>query len=82
MTTFEIRSGLAYLSLQESMSWTDDNPGTRFWGCIDYEIIRGCSFFEWYDPRVCERSKIVICGLFKRLKKQEEENSKWRLELP
>ncbi|CAB4278331.1 unnamed protein product [Prunus armeniaca] len=55
-------------------SRTDNNPGRRFWGCADYGVRRGCAFFEWYDPQVCERSKIVICRLLKRLRKEEEEN--------
>ncbi|XP_021833751.1 uncharacterized protein LOC110773532 [Prunus avium] len=62
-------------------SWTDNNPGRRFWGCADYGVRRGCAFFEWYDPQVCERSKIVICGLLKRLRKEEEENRKLKIEV-
>ncbi|ONI15283.1 hypothetical protein PRUPE_3G035600 [Prunus persica] len=46
-------------------SWTDDNYVRRFWGCLDYGIRRGCTFFEWYDPRVCKRLKIVIPRLLK-----------------
>ncbi|CAB4263051.1 unnamed protein product [Prunus armeniaca] len=57
-------------------SWTDNNLGRRFWGCADYGVRRGCAFFEWYDPQVCERSKIVISGQLKRLRKEEEENRK------
>ncbi|ONH91110.1 hypothetical protein PRUPE_8G093700 [Prunus persica] len=57
-------------------SWTDNNPGRRFWGCADYEVRRGCAFFEWYDPQVCERSKIVISGLLKRLRKEENRKLK------
>ncbi|KAI5347821.1 hypothetical protein L3X38_000708 [Prunus dulcis] len=62
-------------------SWTNNNPGRRFWGCADYGVRRGCAFFEWYDPQVCERSKIVICGLLKRLRKEEEENQKSKKEV-
>ncbi|CAL8084613.1 unnamed protein product [Prunus armeniaca] len=62
-------------------SWTDNNPRRRFWGYADYGVRRGCAFFEWYDPQVCERSKIVISGLLKRLRKEEKENRKLKKEV-
>ncbi|CAB4263561.1 unnamed protein product [Prunus armeniaca] len=48
-------------------SWTDNNPRRRFWGYADYGV--------------CERSKIVISGLLKRLRKEEKENRKLKKEV-
>ncbi|KAG8380616.1 hypothetical protein BUALT_Bualt06G0034200 [Buddleja alternifolia] len=55
-------------------SWTSDNPGRRFYGCILGRS--GCTFFDWYDPRMCARAKVLIPGLLckiNRLEKQVEE---------
>ncbi|KAK4851415.1 hypothetical protein QYF36_014941 [Acer negundo] len=39
-------------------SWTNANPGRRFWGC---------SNFRWYDPPIGERSKQIIPELLRRI---------------
>ncbi|KAG8377561.1 hypothetical protein BUALT_Bualt08G0045900 [Buddleja alternifolia] len=55
-------------------SWTSDNPGRRFYGCILGRS--GCTFFDWYDPPMCARAKVLIPGLLRKingLEKQVEE---------
>ena len=44
-------------------SWTDDNPGRRFFGCSQYGKRSHCKFFEWYDPPICPRGAEVILDL-------------------
>ncbi|KAK1430141.1 hypothetical protein QVD17_12682 [Tagetes erecta] len=48
-------------------SWTEANPGRRFHCCRS-----GCGFVEWLDPKMCERSRIVIPGLLKRINECQE----------
>ncbi|CAH9099878.1 unnamed protein product [Cuscuta europaea] len=43
-------------------SWTDKNPGRRFYGCPHYEN-DGCGFFEWHDEPLTNRAKHVINDL-------------------
>ncbi|KAG8381382.1 hypothetical protein BUALT_Bualt06G0116400 [Buddleja alternifolia] len=55
-------------------SWPSDNPGRRFYGCILGRS--GCTFFDWYDPPMCARAKVLIPGLQRKingLEKQVEE---------
>ncbi|TYI39424.1 hypothetical protein ES332_A02G097500v1 [Gossypium tomentosum] len=35
-------------------SWSDLNPGRRFYGCSDFRD-GGCDFFKWYDGKKCDR---------------------------
>ncbi|XP_019195432.1 PREDICTED: uncharacterized protein LOC109189132 [Ipomoea nil] len=53
-------------------SWTNENPGQRFWVCRDNGNAR-CRFIQWFGPPMCKRSKKIIPGLFKRLNKEDEE---------
>ncbi|CAN1254027.1 hypothetical protein LINPERPRIM_LOCUS8509 [Linum perenne] len=46
-------------------SWTEKNPGRRFYRC------RRCNFFRWFDPSVQPRSKAVINGLLRKVKECE-----------
>ncbi|CAN0846912.1 hypothetical protein LINGRAHAP2_LOCUS19302 [Linum grandiflorum] len=57
-------------------SWTEDNPGRRFWKCRSRHKTntRGLRhYFEWHDPPVEKQSKQVINGLLRRLNKLEGE---------
>lgn len=56
-------------------SWTDENPGRRFYGCGRYFVRRKCNFFKWFDPEVPERQKKIIRAL---LKKNDELKNKER----
>ncbi|XP_016206063.1 uncharacterized protein LOC107646390 [Arachis ipaensis] len=31
-------------------SSTAENPGRRFWGCINYQIGEECNYFVWAEP--------------------------------
>nr|POF21489.1 hypothetical protein CFP56_51620 [Quercus suber] len=33
------------------VSWTNNNPGRRFYGCPNYWIGKKCKFFQWVDDR-------------------------------
>ncbi|WOH15035.1 hypothetical protein DCAR_0934568 [Daucus carota subsp. sativus] len=55
-------------------SWTDANPGRRFWGCSQ----RGCNFHLWHDPAVGDRAKNIIPGLLKRIQRLEDEIKRCR----
>ncbi|PPD77665.1 hypothetical protein GOBAR_DD25402 [Gossypium barbadense] len=35
-------------------SWSDLNPGRRFYGCSDFRD-GGCDFFKWYNWKMCDR---------------------------
>ncbi|PWA34818.1 zinc finger, GRF-type [Artemisia annua] len=42
-------------------SWTNTNPGRRFWSCS--QSVPNCGFFLWFDPPMCVRSRAIIPGL-------------------
>ncbi|WOH01022.1 hypothetical protein DCAR_0520400 [Daucus carota subsp. sativus] len=56
-------------------SWTDANPGRRFWGCSQYvrNRSRDCNFHMWHDPAVGDRAKNIIPGLLRRIQRLEDE---------
>ncbi|XP_050215892.1 uncharacterized protein LOC126666995 [Mercurialis annua] len=43
-------------------SWTEKNPGRRFYGCVNYKN-GGCNFFEWHDKEMTGRAQHVINNL-------------------
>nr|KAJ0209707.1 hypothetical protein LSAT_V11C400158900 [Lactuca sativa] len=46
-------------------SWTDLNPGRRFWSCARNG--RSCPFLGWVDDSMCHRAVEVIPGLLRRM---------------
>ncbi|KAL7132165.1 hypothetical protein ABFS83_12G053600 [Erythranthe nasuta] len=54
-------------------SWTDLNPGRRYSTCDNYKKIRGCNYFVWIDPPMCDRSRQIIPGLLRKINMREEE---------
>ncbi|XP_031096991.1 uncharacterized protein LOC116001243 [Ipomoea triloba] len=58
-------------------SWTNENPGRRYWECSRHKD----GFMRWYDPPMCPRSKRIIPGLLRRINKIEEENVKLKSKL-
>ncbi|XP_057793164.1 uncharacterized protein LOC131009773 [Salvia miltiorrhiza] len=40
-------------------SWTDENPGRRFYGCRNWKK-KNCGFFDWIDEPINGRAKQVI----------------------
>ncbi|CAI0446328.1 unnamed protein product, partial [Linum tenue] len=55
-------------------SWTDGNPGRRFYGCNNYGTSGACNFFRWVDPILDEPMKQAIRGLHKRIVALERRN--------
>ncbi|GER50502.1 GRF zinc finger containing protein [Striga asiatica] len=53
-------------------TWKDANPGRRFQSCLNYEN-GSCDFFDWYDPPMCRRSKMIIPGLLRKMNEREAE---------
>ncbi|PQQ02737.1 uncharacterized protein Pyn_11401 [Prunus yedoensis var. nudiflora] len=51
-------------------SWTKDNPRRRFWTCCRK---KGCGYFDWFDPQMCARLKMIIPRLLKRIDKPDDE---------
>nr|GFA02215.1 zinc finger, GRF-type [Tanacetum cinerariifolium] len=53
------------------ISWTNRNPGRRFYGCPT--LSPTCvNFLRWYDPPMCQMSVQIIPGLL-RLRNELEE---------
>ncbi|XP_058783009.1 uncharacterized protein LOC131657635 [Vicia villosa] len=63
-------------------SWTDSNPGRRFFGCGMYKVQgrKRCSHFVWYDDELSSRAKEIIYSLQKKLEHErarlDEANTK------
>ncbi|KAL4592555.1 hypothetical protein LXL04_005555 [Taraxacum kok-saghyz] len=39
----------------ERVSWSDSNPGRRFFNCVDSlmgDDSNKCDFFQWFDPEL------------------------------
>ncbi|GER33255.1 GRF zinc finger containing protein [Striga asiatica] len=53
-------------------TWKDANPERRFQSCLNYEN-GGCDFFDWYDPPMRRRSKVIIPGLLRKMNEREAE---------
>nr|GEV88502.1 hypothetical protein [Tanacetum cinerariifolium] len=52
-------------------SWTNRNPGRRFYGC--HTLSPTCvNFLRWYDPLMCQRSVQIIPGLLRSRNELEE----------
>ncbi|KAL4285264.1 hypothetical protein GQ457_16G010290 [Hibiscus cannabinus] len=65
---------------QLKISWSNDNPGRRFFGCKNYGslVYRSCRFFSWFDPPMTPRARVIILGLLKRLRADEVQRRKER----
>ncbi|CAH9067921.1 unnamed protein product [Cuscuta europaea] len=61
------------IPLKMLTSWTDDNPGRRFLTCSTLKGNGGCKMFEWVDPEMCPRSKMIIPGLLRKINKLQVE---------
>ncbi|PWA69662.1 zinc finger, GRF-type [Artemisia annua] len=49
-------------------SWTNRNPGRRFYGCPHMDCNR---FMDWVDPEMCPRSMVIIPGLLRSLNRHQ-----------
>ena len=61
----------------DRVAWTDANAGRRFRNCSN----NCCGFFQWVDAPLCNRAKVVIPGLLRRLRTMEAEHEKQMAEL-
>ncbi|PWA94879.1 zinc finger, GRF-type [Artemisia annua] len=66
-------------------SWTNRNPGRRFFGCPTIISGSNCPFLGWLDPPMCPRSVDIIPGLLRRInafrgvvEELEEQRSKYK----
>ncbi|WOH13887.1 hypothetical protein DCAR_0933400 [Daucus carota subsp. sativus] len=50
-------------------AWTEINSGKRFAGCPD----QVCNYFRWVDGPLCERARMIIPGLIRRINVLEGE---------
>jgi hypothetical protein len=57
-------------------SWTDKNPGRQFFGCTQYGKGQHCKYFEWFEPRLCERGGKLVFEMRVRIKAMEDERRK------
>ncbi|KAB2010146.1 hypothetical protein ES319_D10G216700v1 [Gossypium barbadense] len=55
-------------------SWSNDNPGRRFFGCKKFGsgFKKQCLFFSWFDPPLTPRSRIVLLGLLRKVRTLED----------
>ncbi|KAL8092678.1 hypothetical protein AgCh_034797 [Apium graveolens] len=62
----------------ERCAWTQLNARRRFLGCVDG--CNGCGYFKWIDAPFYNRSQVVINGLLRRVRNNEEEEGSFDLE--
>ncbi|KAK4271254.1 hypothetical protein QN277_019972 [Acacia crassicarpa] len=60
------------------MSWSEGNPGRRFYGSPNYYQDGGCGYFEWHDGVFGDRENAVIKDLLTDIDKLYEENNHLR----
>jgi len=53
-------------------SWTQINPGRRFYGCARYKEASKCKYFKWIDEKFSDRATEVILDL---LHKRQQSSS-------
>ncbi|CAI0446072.1 unnamed protein product [Linum tenue] len=57
-------------------SWTDANPGRRFFGCANYRGANACNYFRWIDPPLKDNIKRLVLALHKRIREVERRNDR------
>lgn len=50
-------------------TWTPSNAGRRFTGCANCK----CQYFRGVDPLLCDRARLILPGLMRRINHLEEE---------
>ncbi|KAF3651982.1 putative disease resistance protein-like [Capsicum annuum] len=67
--------------LQMQTSWSDRNPGRRFWVCPHYEATN-YNYFRWRDlKRVDERSKFILPRLVNKINELEKNYESVKMQL-
>ncbi|KAK4283021.1 hypothetical protein QN277_000024 [Acacia crassicarpa] len=59
-------------------SWSDGNPGRRFYGFRNSYQDGGCRYFKWHDDGFGERENVVIKDLLNDINKLYKENKQLR----
>ncbi|OMO96001.1 Zinc finger, GRF-type [Corchorus olitorius] len=60
-------------------SWTNANPGRRFYGCPNYkDPTKCCKFYLWHDPSLCDRGKEIVLELKAKEKLLHKEATFWK----
>ncbi|KAG8482721.1 hypothetical protein CXB51_024032 [Gossypium anomalum] len=61
-------------------SWSNDNPGRRFFGCKKFSSAfrKPCRFFSLFDPPLTPRLRVVLLGLLKKVKSLEDARKRER----
>ncbi|GER39187.1 GRF zinc finger family protein [Striga asiatica] len=54
-------------------SWKYPNCGRRFFSCSNWNIGKGCNYFDWAEPPMCHRSQQIIPGLLNRVNEKRNE---------
>ncbi|KAJ1382624.1 Zinc finger, GRF-type [Sesbania bispinosa] len=54
-------------------SWTEKNPGRRFFGCGNYGSVEACNFFSWYDPPTSERATKILWSIMQKNEKLKQQ---------
>ncbi|XP_031106993.1 uncharacterized protein LOC116011730 [Ipomoea triloba] len=67
--------------LKLQTSWTNDNPGRRYWECCFENGGQRCGFVRWHDAPMCARSRKIIPGLLRMINRNEEEIAKLKMRL-
>jgi hypothetical protein len=49
------------------------SPGIQFFGRVQYKKGPHCKYFEWFEPRICERGGKLVHEMKVRIKTMEEE---------
>jgi hypothetical protein len=57
-------------------SWMDKNLGRRLFGCAQYGKSQHCKYFEWFEPRLCERGGKLVFEMRVGIKVMEDERQK------
>ncbi|KAK8595051.1 hypothetical protein V6N13_015960 [Hibiscus sabdariffa] len=72
--------GCEYLA-QLRTPWSNDNPGRRLFGCKNHGSVvhHACRIFNWIDPPMTPRARVVLLGLLKRIRANEVQRRKKRI---
>ncbi|CAL1377189.1 unnamed protein product [Linum trigynum] len=57
-------------------SWTEANPGRRFYGCSRYGTNGACNYFRWLDPALDENMRNVLLNFHRRIRELEKRQNK------
>ncbi|CAA0825528.1 Unknown protein [Striga hermonthica] len=64
--------------------WSEDDDSDIMkrhqpWAAIPIYEHGACDYFDWFDPPMCRRSKIIILGLLRKMNERQTEIEKLKL---